>query len=315
MTKLSITDIAHIAFSGSGIGEKNTISNGPDNGANNCQARHWWNVMRHDSTARAIDNVLTAPFVNFVPPPPVVELDNGATGSGAANIIGHGNEGVIETGMGQSGPFDNNKIIFPWNISYWGPELDRIQASRITYVSLWACHPGAGDDGAELVYLAATRAQRAVRAPTGFLFCNSKQIWFEKGTQWQVGTPTHRPTPIPAPSQHFTAQTMWQFESSGRALTSKDVSSVAITPAGFGPMRIKSTSVQGQDAQDLVDRIFRSPPIDLSGVGVTAFATANVAITFADGTGADFTIYNDRLAIENRSGTAYYTTSLGLLGL
>ena len=139
---LNVDQIANQAFSASGIGEKNTVSNGPDDGANNCQATHWWKVKRHGNTTQAIDNLFAAAILPPDLSVPEIYTAVGVLGTGAANLVGHANEGQFETGMGQHGAYDDNKILLPWNEWNWGPQFDRIKPTGITYVSLWGCNPG-----------------------------------------------------------------------------------------------------------------------------------------------------------------------------
>lgn len=303
--KLTLDDIASLAFTTPGIGEKNTVSNGADNGANNCQASHWWRVMRHGNTVQLISNILNAPLVQIDPPMPEIRLAPGITGTGAANIVGHGNEGQLETGLGQSGAYDPTKFIFIYNESFWGPEFDKLQPSPVTYVSLWACHPGAGEDGAELVYAMAKRCGRAVRAGTGFLYCNRDKFWWENGTKWQVGTPTHKPTPIPAPSPHFGAFDPLIY--AGRnAVRIDQVVAIEIARTDQAGKKVAPRRFESDQAVEIVTRLFQSPPIDLAEVAIPAMKTAEISIALADGTIVEMTVLNDRLAVDQASGTGYY---------
>jgi len=308
MKKLQLSDIASQAFAAPGVGEKNTVSNGPDNGANNCQASHWWNVMRHGTTQQAVDNLLTAK-VAVHPPAPDLRLGSGVMSTGAANIIGHANDGLIETGMGQNGPFDNNKIIMPWNESAWGPQLDRIQPTGITYVSLWGCHPGAGQDGADLLYAMAKRCGRAVRGGTGFLYCNNQSIWWENGSQWQVATPSHKPAPIAAPSPHFTGAAV-KIEVEGAEADSSEAVALVIELFTLGMSKSNTTRFEGRSASDVLTHLVQSPPIDFANTAIPGIVTANVTVGFTGDRRLTFTIYNDRLAIETKTKTGYYISSV-----
>lgn len=312
MQRLELSEIASAAFSASGIGEKNTVSNGPDDGANPCQANHWWRVMRHGSTAEAVSNILNAPLISFDPPAPALEIAPGLASTGAANIVGHGNEGQLETGMGQTGPFDNAKIILNWNEWAWGPELDKIKTSGVTYVSIWACHPGAGPDGAEFVYRLAKRCDRAVRAGTGFLYCNRQKIWWENGSVWQVGTPNHKPDPIAAPTPHFLTMAV-QLEDGEEIVGAESVVSVRIDQRVRLRDAVGTMNFDEREAPWFVEQLFRSEPIDLSDVGIPAMVTAMLAVRFKSGGEETFTVYNDRLARNQRTGTAYYIGSVAKL--
>lgn len=313
MEKLRLDQVACTSSAG-GIGEKNTVSSGPDDGANNCQASHWWNVMRHDSTEVAVNNILGAPVVSFSPKAPEVEAAPGILSTGAANIVGHGNEGLIETGMGQNGAYDNKKIIFSWNEGIWGELFDRFKNSPVTYVSLWACHPGAGPDGAELVYRLARHCDRAVRAGTGFLYCNSEKIWWENGSVWQVGTPNNKPTPISAPSAHALTMTLL-FEDNSNIVGVNDLLSIRIENR-LGLSNKMDSTIFNDNVALIAERIFCSDPIDLNGVSIPAMVTAKIHLAFKSGNEEIFSVYNDRLAKNDRTGTAYYIGSLkSILGI
>jgi len=97
LEKLSLDQFGFPAYPGSGINERNTVSNGPDDGTLNLNARFFWNCKRHGTTSQAVDNFLIA-----------TALDLGKSDSdfisslGGFNLCGHGNEGLVETGAGQT---------------------------------------------------------------------------------------------------------------------------------------------------------------------------------------------------------------------
>lgn len=293
MKKLKIHEYAYPNPSPAGIGAKNTVSNGPDDGANNLLASHFWQAKRHGSTPGAVDNGLTM----------LQEIDGLSTGE--LNIGGHGNEGQVETGMGQTGPFDSGKLITTWNESSWGPDLDKIKASSVTQISIWSCHTGAGQDGANLLYAMAMRCGRAVRAGTGFLYSNVKETWWENGAVWQVATPTNKPAPINAPSQHSLMQDPLLFEVGGKEVPVADVKSMEITILHSNVKALTSKTLHGANAQSAVSSLFLPPALEMSA-GVLAMVTANITLSFNDGCSAKFIVYNDRLAVDTDSQTGYY---------
>jgi hypothetical protein len=193
-------------------------------------------------------------------------------------------------------------------------EFDRLKPTPVTFVSLWGCHPGAGADGAELVYAIAKRCGRAVRAGTGFLYCSSEKIWWENGSQWQVGTPTHKPDPIAAPSPHFQIDGV-QPLINGRQIDFDEVEAIEITPSGFLVKSAESFRIEREEAAGTLKRLLRSPPIDLADVAIPALVTATIAIHLKDGSVSRFKVFNDRLAVEEVTGTGYYISPLALLGL
>jgi hypothetical protein len=314
MPMLSIKDIAHQAFSNPGVGEKNTISNGPDDGTNNCQTSHWWNPMRHGSTGQLVDNVLSAHVTGPYSEVPKLQLATGIMSTGGANVVGHGNDGVLETGMGQNGAYDTNKILLVWNETSWGPQFDRINSSGITYISIWSCHTGAGQDGADLLYGLARHSGRAVRAGTGFLYCNSQSFWWENGSQWQVATPTNKPAPIQAPSPHFVGQNL-MLELGGRPIKPNEVESLEITHVGINRARVGHFTYTKQAAQSILSSLILSPPIDFTSSSVAAMVTAHLVVSLSDKSVIKLDVYNDRLAIEEKTRTGFYIRSVaGLTG-
>lgn len=186
-----------------GFGTITTVSAGPDDGANQYVSCSFWKAMRHDSTKRAIDN-----FLSKVPRDLADVSDDDQDilrkGTGQLNICGHGSDGFLTTGIGQKGSFDPTKSMAIWNEHMWGPELDRLKGVSFTVLTIWSCHTGAGEDGADFLYAVAKRIARPVCGNTGFLYSNSKcKVWREIGSQWQVATPDHRPPAIPSPTPHF----------------------------------------------------------------------------------------------------------------
>jgi len=278
----------------SGVGAKNTISSGPDDGANNLLASHFWQPMRHGSTQQAINNSFTA------------MLAEASSSTGELNMCGHGNEGLLETGMGQTGPFDVGQIILTWNEYDWGPQLDRIRSAPITQVSIWSCHTGAGQDGADLLFAMAKRCQRGVRAGTGFLYSNNQSTWWENGSVWQVATPGFKPPAIAAPSQHSLMSQNPQFSVQGRILETSDVKHLEVSIQPFAATAsINTVRIEGSRAQFVVAALFRSPAMDMK-VGISGIVTAILTVIFTGDLAATFDVYNDRLAVDRTSKIGYY---------
>jgi hypothetical protein len=293
MKKLQIHEYAYANPSPSGIGAKNTISNGPDNGANDLLASHFWQPKRHGSTQGAADNGITL----------LGSIDGMSTGE--LNIGGHGNDGLLETGTGQNGPFDVHKMILTWNEYDWGPSLDQIKSSSVTQISIWSCHTGAGQDGADLLFAMAKRCGRAVRAGTGFLYSNDKQTWWEAGSVWQVATPTNKPNPIPAPTPHLSVQATLLFDVGGNDLPVTDIRTIEISTILGNAKAASPKTATGSGAQNLVASLFLPQALEMSAE-VMALLTAQLVLTFTDGSIVNFDVFNDRLAVDNVSQTAYY---------
>jgi len=294
MQKLQLADFASEA----GVGEKNTVSNGPDNNANNLMAARFWNCGRHGTTQQAVDFGLALVAATSGQDGP------GALSAGAMNIGGHGNEGSLETGKGQTGPYNESTFIYFFNEHNWGPQLDRLKPTPITLLSIWSCHTGAGQDGADMLYKMAVRCGRAVRARTGFTFVNDSNIWFENNSVWQVATPSNKPAPIEAPTQHFTPATI-VFEVGGTHTAADSLASLTIEPTNLANVRGAPKSVSSAAAAQFVKELFVPSAMDMD-VAIMAFITAQITLKFNGGATLAFDVYNDRLAVEKSSKTGYY---------
>jgi hypothetical protein len=307
MKRIPLEEFTFPALTSPGIGEKNTVSNGPDDGTLNCNAGHFWHSMRHGSTKVAIDNALTPVNIKLTPPAPGKLITKDTLSGGALNIGGHGNDGQFETGSGQSG-FDLDKFVYLYNEDNWGPQFERIKPTATTVVSIWACHPGAGDDGADLLFAMAKRCGRAVRGGTGFLYCSAQSLYWENGSVWQAATPTNRPNPIAAPSPHLASTSNTRFQISEKEFEATEVESVEVTLMSFGRSS-SSYGLRRQVAQSAVANLFRSDALEMN-VAVAAMVTGTLKIAFSGSMAAEFIIYNDRLAVDRKSGTGYYVHSV-----
>jgi hypothetical protein len=310
MRKLPLEGYAFPALAAWGIGEKNTVSNGPDNGSLNCNAKHLWNSMRHGSTQQAIDNGLSRLMFSVTPALPSELTVEGALGAGGLNIGAHGNDGQFETGSGQTGPFNTNQFVYLYNEDVWGPQLDRIKPSSTTIITIYSCHTGTGQDGADLLFEMAKRSGRAVRACTGFLFCGDPNgIYMENGAVWQVATPTNKPAPIAAPSPHFSVDANVKFESTDREYDASDVVDIEFWLQSFGEKIGLNKRLSGQTAQYVAANLFYPPAMVISG-RVSAMITGHIRVSLAGSGVIDFAVFNDRLAVDVKSRTSYYIKSI-----
>lgn len=295
MKKLTISEYAYLDPYSTGIGERNTVSSGrdvnPGPQANDLLASHFANCMRHGTTVVAMDNVLSA------------------SGSGI-NIGGHGDSGFLETGGGQGGPFPDDKCIYLYNEYFWGPQLDRLQGAAVTTISIWSCHVGAEQDGADLLFAMAKRAGHAVRAGTGFLYSNSRETWWQAGSVWQVATPNAKPAPINRPpgALMVTDKSQKLFFSMPQGDTPvKDIDEIEIELMTHGKQRnLTGITVQGDAARDIVKRLFAPQPMDFKDISVNALITAQITLKSKGGGIATFTVLNGGLAIDRDSNTGYY---------
>ncbi len=291
----TIAEFAYPEFVPGGIGERNTVSSGTDADPNShtgdLLASHFDKCKRHGTTQAAMTNIL-------------------ASTGGGINIGGHGDQGFLETGGGQGGPWPDHVCITWYNETAWGPLLDRLKQAAVTSMSIWSCHVGAGQEGAELLFAMAKRCGRAVRAGTGFLFVNSQKIWWEPGTVWQVATPTNKPQPIDPPSKPFRGEVDMHFALGDNVFDSADIVAVelnAYLPASrtvAEPVRI-----EGADVVEIVSGLFASDPLDLSDVYVPALTTGIIGLLTKDGRSATFDVFNGRLAIERASRVGFYLSA------
>lgn len=297
--KLPIDSFAYLA-NDKGIGGRNTCSNGPDDGTLNKLAGTIWQCKRHGNTSQAVDNLLIPVKLNETNKD--LEIFNS---TGACIIAGHGNAGQVETGCGQTGVYDPNKYLLTWTESSWGPQLDRLISSPITMISLYACHAGEGAMGSDLLYAMARRVGRAVQGGTGFLYTNGQSTWWENGSVMQVATPTHRPDPIAAPTPHSIKDLIIKFEIEFKEFEITDIDELVFLPSAFHSTILKSRSVKEKDAKVIAEKLFISRPMEMRA-SVMGFVTSKIQVKFKSGDIIDFNIYNDRLAVDLKSGTAYY---------
>jgi hypothetical protein len=111
----------------------------------------------------------------------------------AANIVGHGAEGDIDTGKALGQCITND------NVHEWTPLMEGLDG-KISELFLFGCTVGAGDDGADLLYEIATVISAPVSAPTGLIYCDAAGVFtLEPGAVWQTATPAARPAPIDPP--------------------------------------------------------------------------------------------------------------------
>lgn len=299
---LNANAVAYMQAVISGIGDHNSVSAGPDDGANNYLACAFWNSMRHSTTRQAIDNFKGRLSLPVTHPFSIAAL----------NLAGHGNEGILTTGCGQTGQSDyKTNYITGWNEFVWGPVFDELQPANITMLTIWSCHTGAGESGADLLYAIAKRIKKPVRGNTGFLYSNSNcQVWMENGAVWQVATPDYRPAPIAAPSPHFIPMT--------KSASTIDLGKVKI-PTGdikqisfkFDGHEVSRTSASLED-KDIIEAVAselaNSPCFEMPG-SPAAFKTAELHIVhIANGKSAEETIsiFNDRLGVSKDGAVGFY---------
>lgn len=289
---LELKEFAFQDLHSQGIGAKNTISNGPDDGTLNKLANCFWNPMRHGSTGQAVSNGIS-----------LLE-EAAAKNTGELNLGGHGNAGLVETGMGQSGPFDLEKLMC-WNEWVWGPVLEKILPAPVTQITIFACHTGEGDDGSNLIFSMAKHCQRAVRAGTGFLYTNGQSLWWETGTVIQVATPTYRPPAVQAPTHHDFATAKMEFNVNGRSITADAIQGISYQPKGMRALGGRH-NISGTLAAQIAQRLFASQALNMTDIGVAGFVTGVITVDLGAAGTAEFNVYNDRLAVQTGTNIGHY---------
>ena len=256
--------------------------------------------MRHSTTQQAIDNFLTRISKNLAE---VSDSDEEILrkGVGQLNICGHGSDGYITTGCGQKGqPNDTNQMA-TWNEYAWGEELDKLKGGNFTILTFWTCHTGAGEEGADFLYAVARRIGRPARGNTGLLYSNSNcKVWRQNGSQWQVATPDHRPTPISSPPQQFllTRDKAVAFE--GDEMIDPINSTTLTLSRGdtANPQRYIEIDVPEQAQRQIISELARSVEIELPGRHLGYFSHM-ITIAQESGGQLEFGIVNGRMIVGN----------------
>lgn len=282
-----------------------TISNGPDNGALDCNAcSNWEDSGRHGTTKKAVTNLIHM-------------LDGKIAVSSRPQpwICGHGSEGFLTTGAGQDGEQNADNVIIGFYESHWGPELDRLQDSNYTQLSIVSCHTGAGEDGAQLLYAMAERSGKAVRARTGFAYCGSCNITYESGSTWQVAVPGEGPPdPIDPPTHHYLDVAPREIhllnadEDKVDKIDLSEVTEVRYVPGHFFSRRRAAFTLEGDEARGLLKMVGWSHPIQPGGKPL-AVETGRLTINYTfkgDKKRREFIIYNDRLIGDTLIQQYYY---------
>ena len=238
------------------------------------------------------------------------------TGAGFLNIGGHGNEGLLETGVGQHGSWDNSKYMTVWNAYSWRSQLQRLVGKNFPQMFIWSCHTGAGERGADLLFEMAIAMQRPVSGRSGFTYNNGKKIWFEANSVWVTATPAQRPTPVDPPTPHFVeiAPMISVVSSKGIAqeLPSSAIHSVKIEkqPSPFGVQRV-ARPLSGAESSQLGSLLFSNEPEQLPGAPM-AFITARIAVAFdmaGESLEANFSVFNNRLVVQDGADFGYHLSA------
>jgi hypothetical protein len=260
-----------------------------DNGFLDCARSGHPGVGSHDSTAAAVAN-----FLSLLPP----------VSTKWANLVGHGNDGLIVTGTGQNTP-DPTKYITWWNRNTWAPEVSKLRG-QCQIIKLWACHPGTGQEGVDLLFALTEETGAVCMGPTGFLNCAGGSFTLEANSTWQVCTPGQpKPNPIQAPSPHLLPYTdfMVSLREGERLVKVDDVEAVEILTASDRLVGLLS----GTEARNFLGLIDFTNPIAMTGVPA-ALPTGKILLSIK-GENKAFVIYNNRILQDTAEPTKWYRCS------
>lgn len=272
------------------IDQTSHAGGGADNGYLDCARSHTPGYSSHGTTGQCMTNLSNCL----------------GTGSGIANVVGHGNDGLIVTGEGQQ-PSDPDKFITIWNQNIWGPLVAALRG-RAGTIKLWACHPGTGPDGASLLYAIMNETNAICMGPTGFLYCDGRGFWLEPNSTWQVSSPGHpMPTPIDAPTQHFVVRAdLWSFRiKEGKNVKLDSVETLEVKRGGNILL-----SLTGDAARSFAQLIDFNNPIEINAA-VGAVVTGELSIRVRGQDEETFLIYNNRLLQRKDQPSLYYRCSEG----
>jgi hypothetical protein len=227
-------------------------------------------------------------------------------------IVGHGNEGIITTGAGQAKDPPVNTYISIFNDFDWRPKLQRL-AGHFQPLTLLACNPGAGINGAEFLYEVAKAANCTVTAPTG-------KVWgsgaVEPGSVMQTATPTQLPAPIEPPSPPDSAFLEFKLATESGEFVEFGPDSIIVnklTLLGTIQSRdARERTVGRSQSERLVSQVAFGEPYQPGGVPL-AMLTGYLDVTFklpgGQNSARRFAIYNDSLLHDLSVPTTFYRTS------
>jgi len=275
-----------------GLDQHSTVSNGKDNGANNCLAGAFHNAMRHGTTRKAVDN-----------------LKSRLAGKPATiNICGHGSPGMFETGAGQNG-WHWDKIVSDWYIDPWKTIFSELNGKNFPILNIYSCSTGAGNSGADLLWEMAKTIGKPVRARTGLTYCGGNRITFQPGSTWQTAHPSARPTPIPeTPHKIFFMKpnTIYLSDSEMNISQVKANNIVSLKVIALGKLN-QEILLDGSSATEVGALILNESLQPLPG-SVLGFATMELHFTIQsekDQKKIKLLVFNDSIAVNEKEGIMY----------
>jgi hypothetical protein len=167
-------------------------------------------------------------------------------------IVGIGAEGSIITGGGNT--YTAYKHISIENEQEWRTDVDSLRDGK-GLLTLLSCNTGSGSIGQQFLNRLVALTGRRIRARTGLVYCDGKQITFEEKSVWNEAGPgqaaplIERPAPPNAP---FSVPS--QVQVGGITIDTERIQPLRIraTPGG-SPVRIEADMVHFAVRPDLID--------------------------------------------------------------
>lgn len=170
-----------------------TIDGSCDGGFLECARIHNRGAIPHESTERAVANLLQQ--LRDKDPKDV-------------HVIGHGNSGIVITGTGEE-KVESSKYVGKSNQADWERHFFRLR-NRVASLRFWACHLGADEAGATFLYNVAMVINAPTFGSTGFVYCEQTDLTLEDGATWLKAEPkpdgkpkdSRAPKPYVSPIPH-----------------------------------------------------------------------------------------------------------------
>ena len=275
------------------IDKTSKAGGGANNGFLDCARSHTPGYMSHGSTQECVNN-----------------LSRGTrSAAGIANIVGHGNDGLIVTGTGQV-PNDSKKYITTSSETDWGPLLKSLKG-KVGTVKLWACHTGTAQSGADLLYAIMQETNATCMAPTGFLNCTGTGFQLEANSTWQMSSPGHpKPAPINAPTPHFRlAKESWSLRlRDGVTINLDQVQSIEWRKGAQSLLVLRDEAAKG-----VLRYVDFTSPVEVEGI-LGAVVTASFSMFVAEPASGQprelkFSVYNNRMVVSDDDRPIHYRCS------
>jgi hypothetical protein len=283
-----------------------TVDDGPDDNEGFLKGtRDRMHLPGHASTAGAVKNLLSC-------------LD-GAAGKDV-NIIGHGIDGRISTGVGErlSAIKTTSAGVLAFdNEDAWKNALAQLKDARVASLTLWGCNTGAGEEGASLVAEIAQLINAPVNAPTGLVYpgAGTNDFMIQVDTTMQSAKPGQTPKAKHPPKylELFNQRRDAQFRWERGFVKIKPVDFHGTQLFGGHPENLNTESFPSVKADPRTVRILFDAPFKVPG-GIPATVTGTAVSTFTkDGKQQRrvFRVYNNRYVQDVKFPDTFYHAHIG----